>query len=163
MFRPRFLLLFVLVLNLSTSFSVAYCQTSDGITGWEPKTMAFEVEEFSPSQSPLPFPSSRGDIVTSQVKFEIFVIDFPGSKPRKVVEGARPALSPNGTQIAYCVQDAHHWGQLQVINADGSGQKQLTNIPGGGVCFPGWSPDGEKIAFTVFDGKTPMIHIVDKS
>ncbi|MGC1295197.1 MAG: hypothetical protein WA869_09155, partial [Alloacidobacterium sp.] len=50
-----------------------------------------------------------------------------------------------------------------VINADGSGQKQLTNIPSGGVCFPGWSPDREKIAFTVFDGKTPMIHIADKN
>ena len=161
MFRPRFLLFFALILNLATQFHVAYCQTSNGITGWEPKTLAFEVEEFSPSQSP--FRPSRGDIVPSQVKFDIFVIDFPGSKPRKLVEGAHPALSPDGTQIAYCIQTAHHWGQLQVINTDGSGQRQLTNIAGGGVCSPEWSPDGENLAFTVVYGMTRAIYTAAKN
>lgn len=158
--KSRFPLPLALALSLATSNISAYCQSAISLPGWELKTIAFEVEEFSPSESPF---ASRGDIVPSQVKFDIFVIDFPASKPRKLVEGAHPTLSPNGTQIAYCVQTAHHWGQLQVIDTNGSGQKQLTNIPGGGVYSPEWSPDGEKIAFTVFDGKTSTIYVADKT
>ena len=37
--------------------------------------------------------------------------------------------------------------EIYVMNADGSGQKNLTNYPDAGDTLPSWSPNGKKIAF----------------
>jgi Tol biopolymer transport system component len=50
--------------------------------------------------------------------------------------------SPDGTQIAY---DTDIHGGIWVMNADGSGQHQVT---AGNDLFPHWSPDGTRIAFS---------------
>lgn len=94
---------------------------------------------------------------------EIVVIDPPNSKPRRLVEGMNPAWAPDGGKLAYCVRlGPFEFGQIQVINADGSGRRQLTNVKGKGACLPDWSPDGEKIAFTAY-GKEPFVSIVGKN
>ena len=38
------------------------------------------------------------------------------------------------------------YGEIYVMNADGTGQTRLTNNPEG-ASSPDWSPDGSKIAF----------------
>jgi Tol biopolymer transport system component len=38
------------------------------------------------------------------------------------------------------------------MNADGSGQTPLTNSPGFSEDEPAWSPDGTKIAFSIYRG-----------
>lgn len=79
---------------------------------------------------------------------DIFVIDSQSPKPRKLVSGgARPAWSPDGSKLAYCTWKGTGYGQIEVVNADGTGMQQLTNLKGG-ACYPDWSPDGTKIAFT---------------
>lgn len=155
MFRPRFLLLFALILNLPTLFSVAHCQTSNGTTGWEPKTLAFEVRR---PATTLPHGTPWPDA-------DIYIIDRLGSKPRWLGEGWAPAFSPDGTEIAYCVRGEPQGfapGQIQVVNADGSGHRQLTHLKDP-TCQPQWSPDGKKIVFTAFKDTTGEIYIVDKN
>jgi Tol biopolymer transport system component len=153
MFRPRFLLFLALLSSLATLPRIAYCQTSDGITGWEPKALAVEVARpMSLSRSPMP-------------DTDIYIIDSLGSKPRWLVEGKAPTFSPDGKQITYCVRvgaAGFELGQIQVINADGSGYRQLTHVKDP-ACEPQWSPDGEKIAFTAFKGKTSEIYIIDRN
>lgn len=83
-----------------------------------------------------------------EVGSDIWVIDAREGKPRKLISGgSHPAWSPDGSQLAYCTWQGEGFGQIEVVNADGSGRRQITNLKGG-ACFPDWSPDGTKIAFT---------------
>jgi len=83
-----------------------------------------------------------------EVGSDIFAMDAQGPKPRKLVSGgSHPAWSPDGSQLAYCAWDGLVFGQIEVVNADGTGRRQITNMKGG-ACSPSWSPDGTKIVFT---------------
>jgi len=150
MISHRLLLILALLPNLATLHQVAYPQTPVATTGWEPKTLAFELEPQVVLKSPQPRET------------DIFIMDSLGSKPRRLAEGESPALSPDGKQIAYCIREGHWTGQIQVINVDGSGRRQLTKVKGG-ACDPQWSPDGRRIAFTAYKGERGAIYITDKN
>ena len=53
--------------------------------------------------------------------------------------------SPDGSRLAFGDGDLEHPGQIFVINADGSGLRQVTRE--GENHWPAWSPDGSRIAF----------------
>jgi hypothetical protein len=56
-----------------------------------------------------------------------------------------PAWSPDGTKIAYVLDD-YPYRDIYVINADGTGNMQLTSGPSQEES-PDWSPDGQRIVF----------------
>jgi Tol biopolymer transport system component len=60
---------------------------------------------------------------------------------------ADPAVSPDGTKIAFTRRLADDNLELFLMNIDGSGQTNLTNHPALDF-YPTWSPDGTRIAFT---------------
>ena len=68
----------------------------------------------------------------------------------------RPAWSPDGARLAIVSGNAAA-PQVFVVNADGSGLAQLTDLPGQAV-GPAWSPDGEVIAFVATDGASACRH-----
>jgi len=77
---------------------------------------------------------------------DIFVMEYPTAKPRRVAAGMSPVLSPDGQKIAYCVRSGlgtRHIGigQMHVVNVDGSSDKQIMNLEGG-ACPCDWSADG---------------------
>ena len=66
------------------------------------------------------------------------------------------AWSPDGSKIAFDSSRDDSFGEVYVMNADGSGVTRLTNNPGGDG-DPAWSPDGTKIAFaTSRDGEVQI-------
>ena len=71
------------------------------------------------------------------------------------VYGSDPALSPDGTKIAYCSSRDDIYSQIYLMNADGSDPKKITNIKTGDACGPAWSHDGKKLAFYAFASTNP--------
>jgi len=111
---------------------------------------------------------------------EICTAEVGGGSERQISDGASPAVgavwSPDGSKLAFVCgwtrDSAHGWypardvvdfgpggfarnsgGEVCVVNADGTGQAQITQTDGHAVS-PVWSPDGVQIAFAVGFGPT---------
>ncbi len=70
--------------------------------------------------------------------------------------GTDPAVSPDGTRIAFCSIRKTLYFQIYVMNSDGTDQRRITDIKTGDACGPVWSPDGKKIAFYAYQKPSPM-------
>ena len=85
--------------------------------------------------------------------------EVPGSGARpgsEQGENRDPAWSPDGTRLAF-ISNRSGQSQIWLMNADGTGPVQLTNIPHGTCAAPVWSPDGTRILFnTTFMQKNPI-------
>jgi Tol biopolymer transport system component len=105
---------------------------------------------FSPDGSKIVFNSNRTG--TSQV----YVMNADGSGQTQLTFDSAPKdqvsdWSPDGSKIAY-LADTHgisdvvnpSWGDIRVMNADGSGQHPITS--GASYYGTAWSPDGSRIA-----------------
>jgi Tol biopolymer transport system component len=103
---------------------------------------------WSPTGTMLAFASDR-----DQGRFQIYTMTMSPKHRHSVTqltsgdqESSQPRWSPDGTKIAYesVVLGSH---EIFVMNADGTGQTNLTQSPGHDEMWPSWSPDGTKIAF----------------
>jgi Tol biopolymer transport system component len=104
---------------------------------------------------------------------EIFAARRDGSSVRQLTRSkgydAEGAYSPDGRKVVFCsIRDAYptnrlseserkrleadpsYFGEIYMMNADGSGQQRLTQVPGydGGPFF---APDGKRIVWRRFD------------
>jgi Tol biopolymer transport system component len=97
----------------------------------------------------------------------VYVMNPDGSGQRRLANGAAdpgpgcgsegdPAWSPDGRKIAIAGINLDGKSGIYVMNADGSGQRELT--PGGS---PAWSPDGRKIAYTTVRDGTLEVDVVN--
>ena len=112
---------------------------------------------FSPDGTKIAFTSNRTG--TSQV----YVMNADGSGQTQLTFDPQPKdqvpdWSPDGSKIAY-LADTHgiadmgnSWGDIWVMNADGSGQHPITN--GASWYGTAWSPDGTRIVTLDFPSRT---------
>jgi Domain of unknown function (DUF5050)/WD40-like Beta Propeller Repeat len=108
----------------------------------------------------------------SRKTFGICVVNTDSGASQKILEDASyvstVSWSPNGKTIAFLsllFTDGQSFSyDIFTINADGSDLKRVTtfseygNDGRGSVGSPSWSPNGEKIAFTVYTGKRSEIY-----
>ena len=127
--------------------------TFDGDTPIRLTTTAVSVSDVEPDWQPIRLPGK----LAFQSNSDVMLLKFNGTPPIILTnqigaDGGSPAWSPLGTQIVFQSYRDLIGAEIYTMNADGSGQTQLTDNsidPFHPVddTFPAWSPDGTKIAF----------------
>jgi Tol biopolymer transport system component/uncharacterized protein YjbI with pentapeptide repeats len=115
-------------------------------------------------------PDSNAEIIFGPGNLGLWTMDADGSNQTQLLDSAAsdPAWSPDGTKIAFTrmVEESaaasatpESIPSIVVMNADGSGQRELLDAP---ASDPAWSPDGKKIAFSKSTpGALSSIYVMD--
>ena len=117
-----------------------------------------QAAEPTPSTSPTKAAQEGSTVPTGRMAFmgpygptvQVFVMNADGTGLRLVSDGETdsvfPALSPDGTKVAYSVQEAQNL-DLVVTDIESGETTRLTETPDVVEMQPAWSPDGSRIAF----------------
>jgi Tol biopolymer transport system component len=82
---------------------------------------------------------------------DLYLLDTTSLQVTRLTQGESNTFpgpfSPDGTRFSFTGFGLTH-SYVGVMNADGSGSTDLTNLPDSDEAFPAWSPDGKRIVFT---------------
>ena len=93
---------------------------------------------------------------------QIYTMNPDGSNPQQITtpnDSLASVWSPDGTKIAYMTAISGVY-QIAVMNADGTGQTQLTNGANDSF-FSVWSPDGSRMAYSCSDGSNMQLCVMN--
>ncbi len=90
------------------------------------------------------------------VEEAVWLVTTNGAPPRKLGEGASPAVSPKGDRVAFL-----RGGQVWLAPLDGASPAARAFETRGTCSRPVWSPDGSKIATSVSRGDHSYIAVFD--
>ncbi|HEX5840112.1 MAG TPA: protein kinase [Anaerolineales bacterium] len=104
---------------------------------------------------------------------QIYLVNADGTGEFQITNietgACQPSWSPDGRQLVFIspcggrgefYETIYNESSLYIINADGTGLKQLTPSPGSDF-EPAWSPDGKRIAFTSVREGFRQIYSID--
>ena len=92
----------------------------------------------------------------------VYLNDPDGANLRELGLGTWPHWSPDGTMIGFTREGFVK--AAMIMNADGSGRREVTNLSGYNTQFISWSPDGSKVALnevSIFNAKVTRLAVVN--
>jgi dipeptidyl aminopeptidase/acylaminoacyl peptidase len=120
---------------------------------WLPDASALVfVRGSEPREGDYPNPASLAEGAEQAV----WVAPAAGSQPRRLDEGAEPAVSPSGDRVAYIKR-----GQIWAARTAGEPRPVLLVRTRGTCGSLRWSPDGSALAFVVARGDHSFVGILD--
>jgi TolB protein len=88
-----------------------------------------------------------------QIAFErdqgVWLADLDGTNERKIANGILPAISPDGSHIAFVAVEPFgtSWiRRIAVVETATGKTNVLGNLPGDSAYYPVWSPEGKRLA-----------------
>ena len=87
-------------------------------------------------------------VIQSKLGSTFYIYDLGTGELRTLTNGRDPAISPDGTQIAFARRDVNG---IYLINIDGTNERRIFGDREG-LTSPKWSPDGKWIVFGRSDG-----------
>ncbi len=131
---------------------IAYCSGQGGgpVQVWTMKQNGTDKQQVTRMSGPAIFPdfvfAAQPAGATAR---NIYVVPSEGGTPQQLTSvgnNVYPAFSPDGSKIVF-TSNRTGTSQVYVMNADGSGQTQLTFDAQPKDQVPDWSPDGSEIAY----------------
>ena len=103
--------------------------------------------------------SRNGPQIAFWSNWNIYAINVDGSGLRFVIEGTYPAVSPDGRSLAF--SSGRDDSEIDAVNLDGSARRSLFDSGGYGSFGPKWSPDGQRIVFSIGTVQRLVFWVVD--
>ncbi len=99
--------------------------------------------------------ATEGLGATPKIAFErdnaVWIAKLDGTGEKKIADGIFPAISPDGTRVAFTTvekSDIHYVRHIAVAELATGNTTTFENVPSDNVYYPQWSPDGKCILFT---------------
>jgi TolB protein len=83
---------------------------------------------------------------------DVWLANVDGTGARKIVAGDNPAISPDGTRIAYTELGKATIRHIAVIETASGKKVVFHSLPSDNAYGPVWSPDGQHLLFNIFTG-----------
>jgi TolB protein len=82
----------------------------------------------------------------------VWIAKLDGTVEKKIADGIFPAISPDGTQVAFTTSEKSgttYVRHIAVIEITSGNVKVFKDVPSDNSYYPSWSPDGKRILFTL--------------
>jgi Tol biopolymer transport system component len=140
---------------------------------WRIQASGGAVEQFTIAGYNVMYPhiSRRGNrmaYVQASGDYNIYKIDVSGTTvsknpPTKLIASTRndvsPQFSPDGRRIVFA-SDRSGSTEIWMCDSDGSNVVQMTSLNKALAGTPRWSPDGQQIAFDLFEDRRGHIYVI---
>src|SRR5207245_858995 len=91
-----------------------------------------------------------------QIAFErdqaVWIANLDGTGEKKIAEGIFPAISPDGTRVAFNrtekTSDTTYARHIAVVDVATGKIEVFKDVPSGNSYYPSWTADGKQILFT---------------